>query len=128
MSNQSPPEQPTLVSPPVRAAGTSLESEGTAALTLDATPSQPDSGSAPSRLSYGVRIDGYEILSELGRGGMGIVYKARQVRLNRLVALKMIRSGEYARPEDLIRFLSEAEAVAHIQHPNIVQIYETHQH
>ena len=69
-------------------------------------------------------VPGYELLSVLGRGGMGIVYKARHVRLNRLVALKMILGADYVDAESLARFQREAEAVAKLQHPNIVQIYE----
>ncbi len=67
---------------------------------------------------------GHEILGELGRGGMGVVYKARHVGLNRLVALKMIRSAEFASPAEVARFRVEAEAVARLQHPNIVPVYE----
>jgi WD40 repeat protein/tRNA A-37 threonylcarbamoyl transferase component Bud32 len=72
----------------------------------------------------GVVIPGYEVLGELGRGGMGVVYKARQTKLNRLVAVKMILSGAHAGSEERQRFLTEAEAVARLQHPNIVQIHE----
>src|SRR5271157_5638784 len=70
------------------------------------------------------KIPGYELVEKLGQGGMGVVYKARQVGLNRLVAVKMIRGGEQARPEHFARFRVEAEAVAQLDHPNIIQIYE----
>jgi serine/threonine protein kinase len=73
-------------------------------------------------------LPGYEVEGVLGRGGMGVVYLARQTRLNRRVALKMIRAGDQASERELSRFRQEAETIAHLQHPNIVQIYEVGQY
>ncbi len=70
------------------------------------------------------RFGNYRLLEVLGRGGMGVVFKAEQVALNRLVALKMIRSGELASAEDVARFYTEAKAAAKIEHPHVVNIYE----
>jgi WD40 repeat protein len=69
-------------------------------------------------------IAGYEILGILGSGGMGVVYKARQLALKRIVALKLVRSGAHARAHERARFRREAEAAARLQHPNIVQVFQ----
>jgi serine/threonine-protein kinase len=69
-------------------------------------------------------VAGYHVQGVLGHGGMGIVYQARHLKLNRLVALKMLLAGAYAGKQDLARFIREAEAVAALRHSNIVQVYE----
>jgi hypothetical protein len=82
-----------------------------------------DAGVPPEAL-----IGPYEVLGELGRGGMGVVYRARHVHLNRTVALKMIVGGAHLSPAHLERFRTEAEAVARLQHQNIVQVYDVGEH
>jgi tetratricopeptide (TPR) repeat protein len=93
-------------------------------LTRTADLSDPEALRPEFGVSAGLGAAGYEILGVLGRGGMGVVYRARQFGLDRLVALKMIRGGSQARPEYFSRFRIEALAVARLRHPNIVQIYD----
>jgi WD40 repeat protein/tRNA A-37 threonylcarbamoyl transferase component Bud32 len=109
------PDEPTVHQP-----GTPRTRDGTV----------PDTrGEEEERGGVGpVSVPGYEVLGVLGKGGMGVVYKARHRALGRVVALKMVLHAEYAGPEERRRFRAEAEAVARLQHPGVVQVFEVGEH
>ncbi len=122
--NDAPAPSGTVAFVPVADAGAA--DEGTDPPSGVAAEDAPTINSArPARQAAELpALAGYEVLGVLGRGAMGVVYKARQRGLNRLVALKMILSGAHAGPAERARFRTEGEAVARLQHPNIVQIHE----
>jgi serine/threonine-protein kinase len=95
---------------------------------VDAFFPPPSVATPPPAVTALPQIPGYEVEAVLGRGGMGIDFRARHLRLNRLVALKMLLGGAYAGPHDIARFQREAEAAAALRHPHIVQVHDVGEH
>jgi len=117
-AGDSPADDPSTL--PSHGNGVSIDAED---LTMDSGDSSPARPFVDQE-----EIPGYELQGELGRGGMGVVYRALEEKLKRVVALKILLAGPHADKEERVRFQREAEAVAQLQHPHIVQIHDIGEH
>src|SRR4051812_33149871 len=119
---------PAPAEPPRPAPAADSTSAHTPAADSTADPDRTSDHSPTRTAAAAAGVPGYEILGLLGRGGMGVVYEARQLPLKRVVALKMIRAAAGASAGEVARFVAEAEAAAAVRHPHVVQVYAYGEH